>query len=160
MEKEQLQWGMDQTRLHIGEVQSRMLRVVENLSDRAASHDASKLCDPEAEAFAITAVNLRGITYGSPEYREELKKLGPAINHHYANNSHHPEHHANGINDMSLLDLIEMLVDWKAASMRHADGCIKRSIEINAERFGMSPQLKGIFYKTAAELGYITEVAS
>ena len=40
------------------------------------------------------------------------------IEHHYAVNSHHPEHYEAGIAGMSLFDLIEMLVDWKAASER------------------------------------------
>ena len=58
---------------------------------------------------------------------------------------HHPECHKNGINDMNLLDLIEMFCDWKAASERHNDGNIRKSIEINGKRFNMSDQLVKIF---------------
>lgn len=50
---------------------------------------------------------------------------------------------------MTLLDLIEMLVDWKASSERHNNGNILKSIEINGNRFGMSPQLIEIFENTA-----------
>jgi hypothetical protein len=46
---------------------------------------------------------------------------------------------------MNLVDLIEMLCDWKAASTRHNDGNLRRSIEVNGDRFGMSPQLIKIF---------------
>jgi hypothetical protein len=53
------------------------------------------------------------------------------------------------VNNMTLLDVIEMLVDWKASSERHHDGNILKSIEINATRFGMSPQLVHIFENTA-----------
>jgi hypothetical protein len=53
---------------------------------------------------------------------------------------------------MTLLDLIEMLVDWKAASERHNTGNINKSIEVNGERFQMSPQLIKIFENTAKEL--------
>ena len=49
-------------------------------------------------------------------------KFKPAIDHHYANNRHHPEHWPNGINDMTLMDLIEMLADWKAATARNKNG--------------------------------------
>lgn len=54
-----------------------------------------------------------------------------------------------GINSMNLVDLIEMICDWKAAGMRHADGDIFRSLEINKERFGMSDQLFEILKNTA-----------
>jgi len=77
-----------------------------------------------------------------------------ALKHHYENNSHHPEHYPNGINGMSLLDLIEMLADWKAAGMRHADGDMQKSLEINKKRFGMSDQLAEIFQNTIKELGW------
>ena len=49
---------------------------------------------------------------------------------------------------MNLIDVIEMLCDWKAATMRHADGDIKKSIEINQKRFGYSDELKAILLNT------------
>jgi hypothetical protein len=80
--------------------------------------------------------------------------MGTALQHHYQVNSHHPEHFENGVNGMSLLDLIEMLADWKAAGMRHANGNITQSLEVNRKRFGMSDQLFEIFQNTVAELGW------
>jgi hypothetical protein len=50
---------------------------------------------------------------------------------------------------MNLIDLVEMLCDWKAASERHNDGNIRKSIEINASRFTISPQLVKILENTA-----------
>lgn len=64
------------------------------------------------------------------------------------NNSHHPEFYENGICGMNLLDLVEMLCDWKAATLRHNDGDIRRSIEINQKRFGYSDELKQILLNT------------
>jgi hypothetical protein len=52
---------------------------------------------------------------------------------------------------MTLVDVMEMLVDWKAASERHDDGDIERSLEINEDRFGLSPQLVAILYNTITE---------
>lgn len=49
---------------------------------------------------------------------------------------------------MNLVDIIEMLCDWKAATLRHADGDIYKSIEINQKRFGYSDELKSIFINT------------
>ena len=53
---------------------------------------------------------------------------------------------------MTLLDLIEMMVDWKAASERHNDGNIRKSIEKNGNDFNMSYQLIRIFENTVEEL--------
>lgn len=38
--------------------------------------------------------------------------------------------------------------DWKAAVMRHADGDINKSVEINTKRFNISPQLVAIIKNT------------
>jgi hypothetical protein len=43
---------------------------------------------------------------------------------------------------MDLVQVIEMLADWKAATLRHADGDLARSIEQNAERFGYGDQFR------------------
>jgi hypothetical protein len=52
------------------------------------------------------------------------------------------------IEGMGLHQLIEMLCDWKAATLRHNDGCIRRSIEHNQGRFGYSDELKQILLNT------------
>lgn len=57
-----------------------------------------------------------------------------------------------GILGMSLLDVLEMLIDWKAATLRHADGDIIKSIELNQRRFGYSDDLKSILLNTIKEL--------
>lgn len=55
---------------------------------------------------------------------------------------------------MSLLDILQMLCDWKAATMRHNDGDILRSIEINQKRFGYTDELKRILLNTVREMGF------
>ena len=49
---------------------------------------------------------------------------------------------------MNLIDLIEMLCDWKSASLRHNDGDVLKSIKINQKRFGYSDELKTILLNT------------
>lgn len=144
----------EQTLKHIRRVQGLMAEVSNRLIQRAIVHDASKLEEPERSAFDDNTQALKGLEYGSQEYREQLSKLGPALKHHYENNSHHPEFHAAGIDGMSLLDLIEMIVDWKAAGERHATGSMAKSIEVNKDRFGMSDQLVNVFRNTANEMGW------
>ena len=134
---------------HIERVRNLLGDCCADLLIRARNHDQSKLESPEVELFTEYTPKLANCTYGSPEYEDFRKAMGPALDHHYANNSHHPEHWKDGINDMSLLDLVEMFCDWKAASERHNDGNIKKSIEHNADRFQMSPQLVKIFENTA-----------
>ena len=53
-----------------------------------------------------------------------------------------------GIDDMNLIDIIEMFCDWKAATLRHNDGNILKSIEHNKKRFEMDPQLSKIMQNT------------
>jgi len=137
------------TLAHIRRVQELLADVQANLLRRAIAHDMSKLESPEVEVFDRETSNLRAMIYGSDEYKASLVQ---GLQHHYANNSHHPEHYPNGIRGMSLLDLIEMLVDWKAATERHADGDLLRSIEQNQERFGYTDELKDIFLRTVEEL--------
>jgi hypothetical protein len=81
-----------------------------------------------------------------------LGKVKPAIEHHYAKNRHHPEHWPNGIDDMTLLDIVEMLSDWRAATERNKNGNIRTSIEKNTVRYNMSPQLAQIMQNTVREM--------
>lgn len=142
----------EDTRKHIETVQSLLLDMQVNFMRRVAAHDLSKLQEPEKSMYDEFTPKLRAMTYGSAEYKASLKDMGVALEHHYAVNTHHPEHYPNGVNGMSLLDLIEMLADWKAAGMRHADGDIQKSLEINRVRFGMSDQLFEIFKNTVSEM--------
>ena len=142
------------TLAHIRRVQELLSDFCRELMRRGIVHDASKLLPPEKECFDEITEQLRGITYGGEEYRATLKRMAPAIQHHQKHNSHHPEFYANGINGMSLFDLVEMWCDWKAASERHADGNITKSIEINRDRFALSPQLSDILHNTRMEMNW------
>lgn len=143
------------TRRHIEVVKSLLSVIIDELQNRAISHDASKLCDPEKATFDEFTLHLKASTYGSQEYQQVLREMSSALDHHYAANSHHPEHYQNGIDGMDLIDIVEMLADWKAATLRHADGDLRKSITINASRFRLSDQLVGILLNTAQRLGLI-----
>ncbi len=137
------------TLFHIKRVNELLILITQELLKRAVKHDESKLSNPEKDLFDIHTPKLKNMSYGSEEYKKSLKDLEPALKHHYKNNLHHPEHYKNGINDFTLIDLIELFCDWKASSERHKDGDIYRSIMINKERFGMSDQLSNILKNTA-----------
>lgn len=122
---------------------------IHELLERGEVHDNSKLESPEVELFTKVTSKLAGTTFGSEEYNKYKEELGPALEHHYSRCRHHPEHFANGVSDMNLLDLVEMFCDWKASSLRHKDGNLLRSIDINSNRFNLPDMLKKIFQNTA-----------
>jgi len=137
-----------ETMLHIQRVRNLINLIIKDFIWRAEEHDQSKMGKIELETFVEYTPKLKSSTYGSDEYKGFLQAMAPALKNHYENNRHHPEHFPNGLDDMTLMDLLEMFIDWKAASERHEDGNIYKSIEINKQRFGMSDQLCKIFNNT------------
>lgn len=138
---------------HIVKVRNYLNQCVRELLTRGETHDQTKLEQPELDIFAEYTAKLAQCTYGSEEYEQNRAEMASALEHHYANNRHHPEHFKNGVNDMNLLDLIEMFCDWKASSERHNDGNLRKSIDINGKRFEMSEQLIKIFENTIEVFG-------
>lgn len=172
------------TLVHIQRVRELLRLFWKNLMARGAVHDQSKLISPENDVFDEFTPKLKDCTYGSTEYHGFLAAMAPALEHHYAENSHHPEHYgfrkcsacgevyepahkdpckkcgcvqlplSGRVAGMSLLDVAEMFCDWKAATERHADGSLEKSIKLNKKRFGFSDELAEIFENTRKELGW------
>lgn len=141
-----------ETQKHIEAVRKYIRFLIDKIEMRGVRHDASKLESPEVEVFAEYTPKLSSTPFGSEEYYSNLENMKTALDHHYASNRHHPEHFVNGINDMTLVDILEMFCDWKASTLRHNDGNLLKSIETNAERFHMDGQLKQILINTARML--------
>lgn len=122
-----------------------------DIMDRAYRHDESKLHEPEKERFDYvgTHQHLSKHTYGSDEYKKSLEYLGPALDHHYQENDHHPQHFPNGISGMNLMQLVEMWLDWLAACKRNKNGNIYQSLEVNKDRFKISDQLYNVLLNQA-----------
>lgn len=137
------------THYHIMRVAEYIFQMIGYLQKRILEHDDSKLGMMESSIFAEYTKKLAGSTYGSDEYKQFLEEMSSALKHHYQRNRHHPEHFHDGISGMTLIDLIEMLCDWKAAPERHDDGDIFKSIEINRKRFEIDEQLNKILLNTA-----------
>lgn len=143
---------------HIVKVRKCIAQINYELEMRALKHDHDKIDNPTEKAlFDEYTPKLKECTYGSDEYKKFLAGLKEGLDIHYANNRHHPEHFENGINGMNLIDLVEMICDWKAASERHADGDVYKSIEINQQRFGYSDELKIILENTIDFLKGVTK---
>lgn len=140
---------------HIATVQDLMGEALANLQRRAFHHDRSKTREPEWTNFALLKLRKDEMDYGTSSYAAGLEEAKTVVQHHYALNDHHPEHHPNGVNDMSLLSMLEMLCDWKAASGETLNGSLEKSLQVNTGRFGLDPQTVRLLENTAKELGWL-----
>jgi len=163
------QWG---TCTHKFWVAYYMLRLLPWLYDdisrvnwvwRAIKHDWSKFRWDEASYFARTIFDLKHSTYGSQEYRELLSQIRPAIERHYQRHDHHPEHWATENefvghvwDRMPLVAQLEMICDWAAAVRRHEDGDLRRSIELNRDRWAYDEGKVRLFLLQAKLMGAIS----
>ena len=136
------------TKKHIKEVTRLLAKFSKELERRGEEHDHTKLNELK-DTFDEVTPKLKGLTYGSEEYKKSLKDIKPAIDYHYAQERHHVfEHFPNGVLDANLVDVVEMVCDWIAASKRHNDGDSRKSLETNRERFGIEPQLFALLKNT------------
>jgi hypothetical protein len=157
MGKEQAKTGFDSTQdtlEHIAKVVSHGREFVDILTKQLEKHDASKLRDPEKKTFDEISPRLKKHQYGSPEYEATLKEMQEGLAEHYKNNSHHPEHTKDGIAGMTLFDLVEMFIDWKAATERTKGGDLKESLKKQETRFDMQSQLTAILRNTVKKMGW------
>lgn len=137
---------------HIAKIQYVLNNIIApELLNRALNHDKSKLEDPEKETYDKYIPLLQKVKYGTPEYnklKDEMAETG--VGHHYSVNRHHPEHFENGVRDMTLVDIIEMLCDWYSASLRSDTG-FEKGLLMNKDRYGISDDLTQIFINTYNE---------
>lgn len=168
---------------HIHQVRRRLSEVIQDLLKRSEEHDLTKLEEPELRVFDEYSGELGKVDYNSPEYKAMLAGMAPGLRHHYGANDHHPEHFIGeyvtgnryetdlrsrsmqgdlilppnaGVKGMNLVQLLEMLCDWKAATSRMKDGGdLRTSIEVNSERFGYGEEIKNLLLYTAAYFGWL-----
>lgn len=118
------------------------------LAMRAARHDESKLLPPEKETFDRWKPVIEREVLGTADYDAARRAMGEGLQAHYRSNRHHPEHFPNGINGMTLIDVIEMFCDWMAVAT-------SKGTPLNwaylSERFSIGSQLLHILQNTAAE---------
>ena len=86
---------------HIDQVFANLSFFSTELLTRGHMHDRSKLLPPEKEGFDQNTCQLKTMVYGSPEYKASRERMKPTLDHHYANNDHHPEHYKK-VDEMNL----------------------------------------------------------
>jgi hypothetical protein len=123
---------------HIATVQKHLNKFVTRLQQRGIEHDLSKLSKDEFTGFVEVNQIARLHPFGSKEYNNSLKD-NKTIALHFSRNSHHPEYHIkHGVNDMTMLDWIEMVTDWKAASETYGNTSFNDALEIQRKRFRLT----------------------
>lgn len=123
----------------------------DELVDRALIHDDSKFSPEEFGLYEAAFPRFKLVTYGTEEYKQVARSLGPALEHHFSMNRHHPEHFPAGINGMDAMDLKEMICDWLAASMR-SNLDIREGLLLNKKKFKIDDQLFSIIEHTVERL--------
>jgi hypothetical protein len=115
------------------------------LYERARLHDASKF-SPEERILYIWLTEFHrcrraGEPFSYPDGMEDHVRA--ATDHHMSTNRHHPDFHADP-NDMTDVDIIEMVCDWTAMSQEFgqdggsargwADKTIGKRLHLNEDR--------------------------
>lgn len=122
---------------HINQVAYLLKEMARQIEARADIHDSSKFGLDEF-AGIVHLTKARKYEYGSPEY-EALVHNNNAAKIHVKTNRHHLEYWSNGLDDMSLVDVIEMLCDWEIArQQRDIETDIDKTWQARQERFNLS----------------------
>lgn len=122
--------------------------MMRDLLKRAETHDNSKYSHEERDIYEQVTPLFQGVKYGTPEHEVVKAKLGPALDHHYQHNDHHPEHFENGIAQMDIMQLCEMVADWYAAIRRDPNAHFEESLQKLKDKYHLHPQLFSIITNT------------
>ena len=122
---------------HRETVETLLTILAQDFAIRGRVHDRSKLKSDEFDGYIHINRAARKHAFDSPELREVKRNHIAAIDHHYARNSHHPEYHKD-IRDMGFMDIIEMVIDWKAASITYGNQTLREGLSTMRERHDFS----------------------
>ena len=140
---------------HVSEVAENLAEMRHDLEKRGIAHDRSKFEAVEFDAFVETRPAFKKANFGTPEYQKCTEATEEAVNHHYANNRHHTDYHSGGFADMNLLDILEMLADWRAASRRSPDLSFEESLPRAFERYKIPGNMQKHIVNTLKYLRWI-----
>lgn len=123
-------------------VQRNLRRISQQIEARIIEHDSSKFQEDEFEGFVEINVVARVHPYGSEEYKNSISH-NKAVELHWSRNRHHPEYNRDigkGVEAMTLVDMIELVCDWKAASETYGQTSFQESLAIQSKRFNLTPE--------------------
>ncbi|EGC28246.1 hypothetical protein DICPUDRAFT_85639 [Dictyostelium purpureum] len=122
------------------------------LKERGDLHDASKYEPPEIEPYIWLTwyhhCKHCNIDFKYPDGVEKLVKEG--CDHHLHCNRHHPESHSDP-NEMSVLDIVEMVCDWSAISQELNQGSCINYVKQHISKWSFSNEKLNFIFKTITE---------
>lgn len=142
---EMIEFFEKRTKFHIDRVIANMGSIVdqtgldrEEAMKRAEDHDASKYGEIERPLYIwLTHFHRMNHDKGRKSkwtYPKGLEsKVREASKHHITVNKHHPEAHKD-VNDMTDLDILEMVCDFQAMSDELAQGSCRKWVDDNLDR--------------------------
>jgi hypothetical protein len=138
------------TNAHIKRVQNNLSFLIKHfpqfedeLNEKAKTHDESKFSDKELIPYIYLTWGYKcrgnGIKYNYPNGMGQ--KIDEAIQHHYDNNSHHPEFFPD-IKMMQHEDLIEMVCDSHAMSQEFGGDTLEYIEKYQFKQFNFTDKQK------------------
>ena len=104
------------------------------LLKRGCEHDNSKFDREEFIRMSQILKSRKFFTNASTTLSDKEKE---AIKHHWSHNRHHPEYFENS-DEMTELDILEMVCDWFARSLQYGTDFIPFVLERQENRFHFS----------------------
>lgn len=110
-----INFNIDQVE-HTQLVQKLVWMFINDLMKEVLTHDFSKWQTEEYETFVNSRDSLNKSVSGNEEEYQKIL-ISEAVQHHYENNTHHPEYWSNKENSMPLHEIIIMFFDWASRTI-------------------------------------------
>lgn len=123
------------------------------LLKRASVHDISKFQKKELLSLASIPKNIKAFKNPNTEMSDKEKEH---IQLHWENNQHHPEHYKD-YNDMTELDMLEMICDWHARSIQFGTNFLEFVTTRQENRFHFNKEQFDYIYKYCVILNNLYE---
>ena len=136
---------------HKENIATLLAKFAAELTYRSAVHDNSKFFPDEFDILSDNVCDFNKYLFDTKEEQDLRERLLPASILHRKRNRHHPEHFENGIDGMNIIDLLEMLCDWKSASTRVSGDSLRKGLPILKKKYNISSQLLKILENTARD---------
>ena len=132
---------------HIQNVQKTALLLADRLAEQGEFDLARRLVQRSLchDSSKFEGIEWEYLDFASSD-KENRSKLRLAIHQHQQSNDHHPEFFSGGTDDMSRVQIAEMVCDWKARSEEFGSSLIDWVKEEASERYGFTVRSK-VYHK-------------
>lgn len=141
-----------ETKKHIEQVQQCLKDICSKLQLRSYDHDMSRYRRPGSLKFREVYSELKETEGNDEIHLSILEKLRILREKYFKTCRYCPESHDNNVSEMNLVDLLELLSDWKADSSD-----LKKTIIENQKKYKYTDELMNVLLNTAKYLGWIDE---